>query len=130
MDELDLDIATKLDMMNRLAATIRAERRFPIPKTDRFTRSDVVNAFTTAFEQIGGITRLALWANENEGDFYKLYSKLLPSTSLNLIQQLPDDINKMAREQLQARMRELDEKIAAAEEASAIPGECAVVTTH
>jgi hypothetical protein len=40
---------------------------------------------------IGGIPRLALWADHNPGDFYKLYSRLLPSAAsdeLNGVTQL------------------------------------------
>ena len=50
-----------------------------VPKNAEFTRKDVVVAFTNAFELIGGTPRLALWAHQNEGDFFKLYSRLLPS---------------------------------------------------
>jgi len=46
---------------------------------DGFSRGDVVNAFQDAFDIVGGTTRLALWANENPGEFYKLYARLLPS---------------------------------------------------
>ena len=42
-------------------------------------RSDVVQAFHTAFQQIGGVARLALWADSNPGEFYKIYGRLLPS---------------------------------------------------
>lgn len=44
-------------------------------------RSTVVDAFHTAFQMIGGVPRLALWADQNPGEFYRLYSRLLPSQS-------------------------------------------------
>lgn len=50
-----------------------------IPKNPHFTRKDVVNSFQQAFELVGGLPRLAIWANENYGEFVKMYSKLLPS---------------------------------------------------
>lgn len=53
--------------------------RMQVPRNSDFTRKDVVQAFTNAFELIGGTPRLALWAHANESDFYKLYSRLLPS---------------------------------------------------
>lgn len=57
-----------------------------VPRTTRrkdgFSRMDVVNAFSTAFEMIGGVPRLALWANANPDKFYPLYAKLMPSTSI------------------------------------------------
>lgn len=37
-------------------------------------------AFQTAFDLIGGIPRLALWADKNEDQFFSLYSKLVPAT--------------------------------------------------
>lgn len=53
-------------------------------KRDGFTRNDVVSAFQNAFELIGGVSRLTLWAHENPGDFFRLYAKLLPATTVNL----------------------------------------------
>jgi len=38
------------------------------------------DAFQTAFDLIGGIPRLALWADKNPTQFFSLYSKLIPST--------------------------------------------------
>ena len=38
------------------------------------------DAFQNAFELIGGIPRLALWADKNPTAFFSLYSKLIPST--------------------------------------------------
>lgn len=50
-----------------------------VPKNPNFTRKQVVEAFQSAFELIGGVPRLALWAHENPDKFYQLYGKLLPS---------------------------------------------------
>jgi len=44
-----------------------------------FSRKEVVKAFQRAFDLIGGIPRLALWAHENPTEFFKLYARLLPS---------------------------------------------------
>lgn len=38
------------------------------------------NAFQQAFELIGGVPRLALWADKNPSAFFALYSKMIPST--------------------------------------------------
>lgn len=46
-----------------------------------FSRRQVVDAFTEAFETIGGVSRLAMWGHENPTEFYKLYARLLPSQS-------------------------------------------------
>lgn len=43
-----------------------------------------MNAFQRAFTMIGGVQRLALWANANPDKFYPLYAKLMPSTSINI----------------------------------------------
>jgi hypothetical protein len=45
------------------------------------TRADVVKDYQEAFDRIGGASRLALWADGNPGDFYKLHSRLLPPSS-------------------------------------------------
>jgi hypothetical protein len=51
---------------------------------DGFNRMDVVNAFQEAFRMIGGVPRMALWANANPDKFYPLYSKLMPSTAITI----------------------------------------------
>lgn len=38
------------------------------------------DAFQSAFDLIGGISRLALWADKNPTAFFSLYSKLIPSS--------------------------------------------------
>jgi hypothetical protein len=53
-------------------------------KPRNFTRKQVAEAFTHAFEMIGGVPRLALWAHQHPTDFFKLYAKLLPSTADDL----------------------------------------------
>ena len=62
-----------------MAALAQPNKKLVIPRNKDFSRKDVVTAFQNAFELIGGTARLALWAHENEGDFFKLYSRLLPS---------------------------------------------------
>jgi len=54
-------------------------KKVTIPRNPHFTRKEVVQAFHSAFELIGGVPRLAVWANNNETEFFKLYSRLLPS---------------------------------------------------
>lgn len=65
-----------------------ADKKNPVPATSRkndgFSRQDVVNAFQRAFTMIGGVQRLALWANANPDKFYPLYAKLMPSTSIQI----------------------------------------------
>lgn len=50
-----------------------------------FDRKRVAEAFEDAFELIGGVSRLAIWANENPTEFFKLYGRMLPTgTSVDL----------------------------------------------
>jgi hypothetical protein len=49
----------------------------PTLKTSRAAR-----AFQQAFELIGGVPRLALWADQNPSKFYTLFSKMIPATAL------------------------------------------------
>lgn len=67
------------DWAKTMAAIAQPNTTMRLPRNKDFSRKDVVSAFTNAFELIGGTPRLALWAHENESDFYKLYSRLLPS---------------------------------------------------
>ncbi len=63
-------------------------------KVDGFSRQDVVSAFQRAFEMIGGVNRLTLWANQNETEFYRLYARLLPSATVNIgIQAAPQIVH-------------------------------------
>lgn len=54
-------------------------------RATKVTRQDVVNAFTNAFQMIGGVDRLALWADSNPGEFYKLFGKLMPPAASDLL---------------------------------------------
>lgn len=54
-------------------------------RAEKVTRQDVVNAFTNAFQMIGGVDRLALWADSNPGDFFKIFGKLLPPSSADIL---------------------------------------------
>ena len=99
-------------------AELRATR-LPIPRSGRFSRGDVVNAFASAFELIGGVPRLALWANNNPTEFYKLFGKMLPSaTQVELISAPRDesDLKRYSTAELydilsEMRQRELDGEI-------------------
>lgn len=49
-----------------------------LPQTLRSKRAAA--AFQQAFDLIGGVPRLALWADQNPDKFYSLYSKLIPTS--------------------------------------------------
>ena len=78
-DEQETTVLDTNDWEGTMRKISSPHTRLAIPKNKDFTRKDVVNAFQNAFELIGGTPRLALWAHQNEGDFFKLYSRLLPS---------------------------------------------------
>jgi hypothetical protein len=103
----------RLTQLSEYADHVRG--RINVPKNDRFSRADVVRAFNSAFEMIGGVPRLALWAHENEGDFFKLYSKLLPSATVV-------DLNvKVAKEAKELTIEQLEEIVARADALSPAP---------
>ena len=49
-----------------------------VDRTPDLKRTQIVNAFTDAFTLIGGVPRFAIWADENQTEFYKLWAKLAP----------------------------------------------------
>ena len=62
-----------------------AGRKKGAPKTGGRTRgtpnkttANVREAIEMAFAGIGGVEAFSSWAKENQTEFYKLYSKLLP----------------------------------------------------
>jgi hypothetical protein len=71
--------------MDEVLAHMSEEANPRIPSVSRknngFSRADIVAAFHSSFEIIGGVNRLALWAHANPDKFYPLYAKLLPATT-------------------------------------------------
>lgn len=67
------------EMKDTLSELAQSTKGLKIPQSGDLSRKRVVQAFLDAFEMIGGMPRLAVWANENPTDFYKLYARLLPS---------------------------------------------------
>lgn len=67
------------------ALTLLSEEQAPLYlptgrlKGQRLSRDAVVKAFQDSFELIGGVPRLAIWADANPTEFYKLYARLLPA---------------------------------------------------
>jgi hypothetical protein len=60
-----------------LATSGNGISRISVPREVK--RQRVVNAFHDAFELIGGVPRLAHWADTHPTDFFKLYARLLPA---------------------------------------------------
>lgn len=63
------------DMAKKAKAVMQAPRR-------KFDRDKFLCAMDEAFELIGGVPRLAMWADANPTEFYRLYGKTLPQTNL------------------------------------------------
>ena len=64
---------------------LASKRKLAVPRTKQFSRQDVIEAFQDAFELIGGESRLATWAHANPGEFYKLFARLLPAQTVELL---------------------------------------------
>src|SRR5882762_7544920 len=47
----------------------------------QFSRRRVLEAIDEAFQLIGGVPRLAIWAHVNPTEFYKLWGKTIPASS-------------------------------------------------
>jgi hypothetical protein len=67
------------DWEAQMSALAVPNSQLRVPRDGGVSRKKVVEAFTDAFELIGGVPRLAHWASNNPTDFYKLYARLLPS---------------------------------------------------
>jgi len=109
-------VPTPEEAFDTLEALARLRRKsLVVPKTQKFSRAEVVNSFATAFEIIGGTTRLALWANENTTEFYRLFGKLLPSSSISEIMHYkdPQDARQLTTAELEELVREriMSEKV-------------------
>ena len=71
------DVAQQCQSLTGLAQSGNGLSRISVPREIR--RSRVVNAFHDAFELIGGVPRLAHWADTHPTEFFKLYARILPS---------------------------------------------------
>lgn len=47
-------------------------------------------AFQLAFDSIGGYEALALWALQNQTDFYKIYGRLIPVDTNLVVEMKPE----------------------------------------
>ncbi len=72
-------VAEDCKELTSLATSGNGVSRISVPR--ELKRQKVVNAFQDAFELIGGVPRLAHWADQSPSAFYKLYARLLPTTA-------------------------------------------------
>ncbi len=79
MAELDQELIQRAPWEETLTGLANSDtKQLRVPRSKDVRRAQVVNAFMDAFQLIGGTPRLALWADENPTEFYRLYSKLMP----------------------------------------------------
>lgn len=106
------------DQKLRQALTAREELRTQNVRKI-FSKKDVEQGILEAFELIGGVTRLAIWANEpeNYGEFLKIYAKCLPKETkseeggrvINYLSSIPDSPLNDPKPDLVQRVVEDDE---------------------
>ena len=91
-EEQEIQITDWQETMSSIAN--RNATSLKIPRGAGFNRAQVVQAFDNAFQLIGGTPRLALWADENPKEFFKLYAKLLPSQTTSSLGESTDIVIK------------------------------------
>jgi hypothetical protein len=69
------------------------------PRHRKATRDSIVEQFNETFQLIGGVPRLALWADKNPTAFYSLYSKLIPA-AIKAELTLPPQVDGMTQDQI------------------------------
>lgn len=69
------------------------------PQRRRVTRETIVEQFNETFQLIGGVPRLAIWADQNPSNFYALYSKLLPA-AIKAEMTLPPNLTDLSHDQI------------------------------
>ena len=92
-------VVTRAPWEKRLAEMANSKKAgFRVPRDESIKKTQVVDSILDAFQLVGGTSRLALWANDNPGEFFKIYAKLAPrqleqeiknDTSVQIIHVLP-----------------------------------------
>lgn len=67
------------EVFNELANTSRGITRLP---RRAFDRQRVLQSLDEAYELIGGVPRMAIWAHHNPTEFYKLWGKTIPQSNM------------------------------------------------
>lgn len=73
-------------MHDALSDTAKLARSIQNPPRKKFDRSLFLDSMIEAFEQIGGVRRLTLWADKNPTEFYRLLKATIPQAQLLDIQ--------------------------------------------
>jgi hypothetical protein len=80
------DILYSEQMHDALSDTAKLARSIQNPPRRKFDRMVFTEAMMEAFEQIGGVRRLTLWADKNTTEFYRLLKATIPQAQLLDIQ--------------------------------------------
>lgn len=71
--DADIRNSGKLDIFEQHLPQLPADYVFK-PKDKQF----VADSFMAAFEAIGGVPKLAQWAHQNPGEYFKLFARMMP----------------------------------------------------
>lgn len=66
--------------LSKLAKDINAGAIQPPRK--KFDRNKFLDAIQQAFEQVGGVTRFTIWADQNYGEFVKILGRTIPQAQM------------------------------------------------
>ncbi len=78
------ETAEELKLLTNIAQSDGELSRVRVPRD--VSRKRLVQAFTDAFELIGGVPRLAHWADQHPGEFFKLMARLFPNVAQQQIE--------------------------------------------
>ena len=81
-----MDLSTWEGKLQDLAAE-ESDTQIRLPartKGKRVNREEIAHALVTSFELVGGVPRLAYWADANYGEFMKIMGRLLPKESIQV----------------------------------------------
>ena len=82
------ETAEQLRPLNQYANSGNGVSRVSVPRD--LSRKRITQAFTDAFELIGGVPRLAHWGDQNPGDFFKLFARMIPNVAQQQIEHSGD----------------------------------------
>ena len=99
----DLVPEDQLSDQTKMLIDYATRRGGRLPKS--LTKKSIKDQFDTVFEMIGGVPRLAIWADENPSLFFSHYAKLLPLQAKVDLTLPPDPTNP--QEMTTAQLRSL-----------------------
>lgn len=87
------DMGDGFKMSKELTALL--QRGIHAAKLPRALRTQkAAESIQTVFEIIGGVPRLAMWADEHPKDFYTLFARMIPQTIAPVVADLPKEQHK------------------------------------